>query len=199
MSLKNDSDVIALSAFVERSIIEATPEAFMEGLAKESDRGAIILAVTLLEDSLAEAVNRASGVNQANRNLGFSLKKAAEYNLASPDQLLMLDYARVIRNACAHARSEISFATPELRAVALKMFEITAGSEPPSAWDSAQLRTLFLTVCVVTSKLIGLGLSPEPDELAAQLGESPIMTAIGRFFTGEMRHWHPTEPTLGPS
>jgi DNA-binding MltR family transcriptional regulator len=103
----------------------------------ESDRGLVILSATGIEDILEWAITAKMPnliIDEAFRPqlfgpekpLGsFSSKIAMAYALGIIDKPTRgrIDLIREMRNACAHARLPLSFARPELMAVAKKVLE----------------------------------------------------------------------------
>jgi hypothetical protein len=91
----------------------------------ETDRGAVIIVATLLDDLLATHLqNKMVKLNSEeedklfgpDRPLGsFSARIRMAYALGIIDRpaAKKLDILREIRNACAHGRHELSFDTPE--------------------------------------------------------------------------------------
>lgn len=186
--MRDDPSVTALRAMVRQSIIDDTPQTFMASLAKESDRGAVILAVTLLEDALLSAVTQKTGRTPKDGNLGSCLRSAERLGLVSPELASLIDHAREVRNACAHSRADIGFHTPELRAVVVRMFP-GPGSEPPETWTAAKMRTLFVMTCVTTSRLVDIGPKPTPAQLFEQIGNNPVTRAMSDLFLRDLRNW----------
>jgi hypothetical protein len=100
-------------------------------LTEESDRGAIILAATSLEDTLedriiqqmpalhADEAARKQIFDQDGPISSFSRKLMIAYALGIVDKpsRKTIDLIRELRNACAHSRFPVSLEVPELRAV----------------------------------------------------------------------------------
>lgn len=125
----------------------------------ESDRGAIILAATHLEDNLLMAILAGLPVLQRDEvafrdmfeNEGplstFSSRIAMAYGmgLATAQMKKEMDLIRVIRNSCAHSRRPISLETPELRTAVLNLLSDT--DDLLVKTDSPTLRMAFTLHC----------------------------------------------------
>ena len=106
-------------------------------LSAESDRGAIIIAATQVEDMLEHRIVQFMPNALASPNLrkvifevdgpiaSFSRKILIGHALGIIDAPYrrLTDIVREIRNACAHSRKPISLATPELRAICEQLVE----------------------------------------------------------------------------
>ncbi|HEV2897268.1 MAG TPA: hypothetical protein VGX71_05385 [Pseudaminobacter sp.] len=107
-------------------------EAYVAGLdmVGESDRGAIILSATNIEDMLEFRILQQLPVLREDETArkqifeadgpisSFSRKLLIAYGMGIVDKPYrkVIDLIREIRNACAHSRQPISLAVPELRA-----------------------------------------------------------------------------------
>lgn len=118
-----------------------TTEQFVKELIGESDRAAVILASSLLDDLLANAIAMkmpfeilASDLETIFRQSGplgsFSarIEIACLFGIIEGDTFRQLTILREMRNACAHSKHTIDFKPPVLANVALHFF--TNGSTP---------------------------------------------------------------------
>jgi hypothetical protein len=131
-----------------RYINDQDVEESVSDLSNESDRGAIILASTGIEDTLEHAIlNRLPGLEkdeptrkrmfeQDGQIATFSKKLEMAYALGIIDNEYRkkIDIIREIRNACAHSRKPLSLQNSVLRfaceAVILDMLPGLANREP---------------------------------------------------------------------
>lgn len=138
---KNDKGYIdALKKYAHADNVKL-PDVF-EGLKSESDRSLVVIAGSLVEDSLA-AILKARMREPANgRERGelwgpqgllgtFSAKTKISYalSLIDPKERDQVDILREMRNACAHAQMPIDFATPELVAAFDNFIKLTRDAD----------------------------------------------------------------------
>jgi len=128
---------------------------FFEGLKRESDRGCVILVVTAIEDALSEALKRRfvalsaseeKALYSFNSPLGtFSsrIQMAHALGIVDAKGRDQLNLMRAMRNACAHARTDISFETPQLRdaGIAATVMDGAMGDDPATmtAWQLPEI------------------------------------------------------------
>jgi hypothetical protein len=132
----------------------------------ESDRGAIILAATHLEDNLMIAILAGLPTLQRDEvafrdmfeNDGplstFSSRIAMAYGmgLATAQMKKEMDLIRVIRNSCAHSRKPISLDTPELRIAVLRLLSDTVDFLKDT--DVQTLKMAFTLRCYMLAESI---------------------------------------------
>jgi len=125
----------------------------------ESDRGAIILATTHLEDNLQLAIMAGLPTLQTDElafrvmfendgplaTFSSRIKMAYAMGLADVKSQKDMDLIRQIRNACAHSRQPISLDTPELKAAVLALLSDT--SDILIRRDAPALREAFILHC----------------------------------------------------
>jgi hypothetical protein len=134
---------------------------FVQRFPNESDRGAIILAATSIEDSLEDKIltklpgiaededTRKRMFGQDGQLATFSKKIEMAYamGIIDSDYRKKIDLIREIRNACAHSRKPLSFKTEVLRApceaVMDDMMRDLIDHEPIT------LRNAFITKCML--------------------------------------------------
>lgn len=156
---------------------DGDPAGYVSDLVSESDRGAVILAATTIEDMLEWAcIARLPGLHSdlAAREpifgvngsaASFSNKIHLAYALGVIDRKARteIDLIREMRNACAHARKPISFTLPQLQAACLKVIEdflpLLLSREP------AALRHTFALKCVLLNQYIVSGQRQSPIDL----------------------------------
>jgi hypothetical protein len=139
-------------------------------LSDESDRGAVILAATSIEDSLEFTIgsrmrNLESDVPARAEVFGpngcvgtFSNKTLIAYamGIIDHDTRKEIDLVREVRNACAHSRLPISFKTPQLQEAAF----IVIGDEFLSHLTSREpdvIRVAFIVSCSMIAKRVITG------------------------------------------
>jgi len=159
----------ALKRFVDASDDDYV--SFFEGLKKESDRGSIILVVTAIEDALSEAIKRRfvalsaseeKALYSFNSPLGtFSsrIQIAHALGVINGEGRAQLNLMRAMRNACAHARADISFETPQLRdaGIAATFMDDGAMGQDPATLTALQLREVFTVCAWILSQVIKFG------------------------------------------
>jgi hypothetical protein len=159
-----------LKAYARRDRREQTPKEAVAAVAGESDRGAIILAATGVEDDLQAAIlSRLPGLADddaametmfgLNGALGaFSKKIQMAYAMGIVDDPArrLLDLIRETRNACAHARLPLSFKEAVLRDI-VKQVVAEALPRLVDQDHPLGLRHLFVMKCVLLSDYIQTG------------------------------------------
>jgi hypothetical protein len=163
--------------------IDTQPRLAVQNIVGESDRGAVILAATSVEDMLEWAIlarmpgllkdpGARESIFGVNGSVGtFSNKIAMAYamGIIEKDARREIDLIREMRNACAHARQPVSFSTPEIRDVCKQVIpEVIPHIADPNDGDA--LRLCFTLKCVLYCQLLAGG--PEPDlvgELKARI------------------------------
>jgi hypothetical protein len=126
----------------------------------ESDRSAVVMAASVLEDTLLLALftrfPRAATPDELGDQLAqhdgplgsFSKKIAVAHmmGLVSDKSRKILTLIRELRNACAHSQRPISFETPQVQAVVHRMLYDTPVRLRADAADRAALRAAFLAM-----------------------------------------------------
>jgi len=142
----------------------------------ESDRGALILAATNIEDSLElqilerlpalilDEAARKEMFEQDGAISSFSRKTAMAYAMGIIDKPYrkLIDLIREVRNACAHSRQDISLEVPELR----KVCEVVIADMLPDMIDrsSKNVRAAFVSKCAFVAIYIATGQKIEGSE-----------------------------------
>lgn len=166
-----------------------TPEeapAQLADFGKESDRGAIILAATNVEDSLELALTAkmpalaldkeaASAVFGSEGTLSTYFDKtliAYALGLIEKKDRKNIDLIRHIRNACAHSRKPLSLEMPVLvdavkAAVSPELFALRKDDKPFT------LRIAFILHCAAVSHYILTGERKTPDEMTKKAMKNP--------------------------
>ena len=111
----------------------------------ESDRGAIILMATAIDDSLLAALKRnMSGLEAKELHSIFELdglassfskrtKLAQAMGIIDRGTRLLIDLIREMRNACAHSRQALTFDSPVIIVALESVFRDE--ENPVSEWD----------------------------------------------------------------
>jgi hypothetical protein len=135
----------------------------MSELPRESDRSAAIVAATLVESGLEEAImTRIVALLEKERealfdndaplaNFSAKIKIGRALRLYGPQTRAELDRIREIRNLFAHAKKKILFSTPEIAAMCstLKFFDKAPDRGLPPPQTAASLpKYRFIVTCV---------------------------------------------------
>lgn len=126
MSRKSKSDRVSI--LKRLTVQNPTPDFFEQNkaqtFAKDNDRGAAILAVANLENALETAISSAMEVERAQKIFASSdngisafdskIKLGYMLNLYGDTTYKALKCIKEIRNAFAHAKTPITFKTPEI-------------------------------------------------------------------------------------
>lgn len=147
-----------------RTTLDIDPVVFARSLRGESDRGAIILAATMVDDRLRQELERTLGVEppakiarRLEHSFSSRLELAVEIGLVTPTSAEMIDVIREMRNACAHGRDKLTFRSPAI-AEALKslLTEDTAAVAPS---NPSLRRDLYVVICGAIAASLSGGLS----------------------------------------
>lgn len=139
-------------------------------LESESDRGAIMIAATQVEDMLehriVQMMPNALASNSLRKEIfeqdgpisSFSRKTTIAYALGIIDAPYrrLIEIVREMRNACAHSRKPISMQTPELRAIAevliADVYEDITDKSPASIRRAVVGKCSFISHYIVTGE-----------------------------------------------
>lgn len=136
---------------------DLNPLALAEFIKGESDRGAVILGATMVDDAVRERLMqhfkeaRSDDRRRLFENGGpassFSSRTllAKSIGLVSSEDADTLEVLRHMRNACAHAQQDIHFGSPQLRA-AFGLLSKEA-NPPVETYSRSQMRDLFILLC----------------------------------------------------
>jgi len=164
-----DRAIKDLKAYTKVPAHDLSPADFVAALKGESDRGAIILAATMIDDRIAlELQQRMPGINGAERARIFGvdglagtfanrLKLAQGLGIIDRRTRNLVELVREMRNACAHSRQVLTFSTPVIRAAIVSIMSDDT-SDDVSAWPNDQARDVFCLLCGAICDSIG---SPE--------------------------------------
>lgn len=170
-----------LKAFTKRRWDDPeASRAAANSLRSESDRGAIILSATTLEDmlehkiihfmpNLAEDETARKDVFERDGPISsFSRKLLIAYALGIVDKPYRnkIDLIREIRNACAHSRNPVSFDTPELREACKVVIGDMVDDLPDD--NPASLRKAFIFTVDLISYYVATGQKVEGREARIQ-------------------------------
>jgi len=149
-----------------------------EMLFRESDRGLVIILGSWIEDSLLDKISeKLVPMNQTERKAFIErgplrdfharILMARALGILSEADKAVLETIKAMRNACAHCRRDISFQTPELRAVLVSMLSDNdrriVEASPKSAFVP---KAAFITVC---SFVLGIVRGETVDEASARI------------------------------
>lgn len=183
---KNDPSYIdALKKYAHAD--NAKSREVFAGLKSESDRSLVVIAGSLVEDTLgdllkskmrppANSKERGSlwgaqgllGTFSAKTRLAFALRMIDE---KERDQL---DILREMRNACAHSQMPIDFDTPELRVASAHFIDLSNDPEVKDVHDSKKGRRLaFYIEALNLSTGMQRRVELRRNALAPLIGKSP--------------------------
>jgi len=126
---------------------------------RESDRAAIIMAATFIEDTLSHKLKQQiapMGRKEQDELFDFSgplgtfsarIKIAHAFHLIDAPLKRQIEIIKEMRNAAAHAQIDITFATPAIREAILEIFGPQRGTIKD--WDAARMRELYTEICGV--------------------------------------------------
>lgn len=156
--MSHDKAIKDLKTYTKVAAHELPPEDFVAALKGESDRGAIILAATLVDDRLSAALlERMPNINsdEAARIFGVDgiagtfasrLKLAQALDIINRPTRKLIELIREMRNACAHSRQIVTFSTPVIRNAIVSMMPDDKADEV-AAWPDHQARDIFCLLC----------------------------------------------------
>lgn len=149
-----------------RKTLDIDPIAFARSLRGESDRGAIILAATMVDDRLRHELERVLGADPPGKNarrldhsFASRLDLAVEVGLVAPSTAEMIDVIREMRNACAHGRDNLTFRSPAIAEALKSLLTVDTASAAPS--NPGLRRDLYVVVCGAIAATLSGGLSEE--------------------------------------
>lgn len=188
----------ALKKLGSDSIFGRPPSDHVDRMKAESDRGAIILTASLIEDTLERRLSvLLTGVGKPSNKELFGLESslgsfsrktlfANAMGLITAAQRELVDHDRALRNAAAHFQQSVTFETPEIReAVLLMVSDETRGLA--ASHDNKAIRHTFVIGSLLLQQLVAEGESDQDvllDEVAALIeanGTIPVIETL--------RHW----------
>jgi DNA-binding MltR family transcriptional regulator len=131
--MKSSSSSKKLKKISRENIAPEEFKDFLDNLSTEGDRGAAILAATMLEALLEELLTtKMRPLNKSQKSVLFDgdsplatfsakIKIAHAFSIISDDVCANLDLIREIRNAFAHAKRNLSFSTKEVSDVCARL------------------------------------------------------------------------------
>jgi hypothetical protein len=164
--VSHDKAIRELKAYTKVTAHDLPPADFVAALNGESDRGAIILAATMIDDRLVIALQeRMPDINSEERARIFGvdglagtfanrLKLAQALGIIDRGTRKLIELIREMRNACAHSRQTLTFSTPVIRAAIISMMPDDA-VEDVGAWPDHQARDIFCLLCGAVCDGIG--------------------------------------------
>lgn len=176
-----------LRAAARKSTLDLDAAVFVKALRGESDRGAIILGATMVDDRLRHELGKIAKSTRAqlggfqkriDQSFASRIELARNVGLVAPATADLIEVVREMRNACAHGREKLTF----------RSRAIVEALDCLLAHDSASLRKctpavrrdVFVVVCGVLAATISGGISS--NSLASI---EPILTSV----TGSVPKW----------
>lgn len=154
-----EAAVAALKKFA-RADWHEIDEHIGKNLADETDRGAVILGATAVDDVLQKAIlermvtlnadeeDRLFGPDRPLGSFSARVRMAHALGIIDRDQRKVCDLIREMRNACAHSRRAVSFETPELKNVLVVAARgILPGDVSSATWPML-MRLAFSWICL---------------------------------------------------
>lgn len=144
----------------------------------ESDRGVVIILGSWVEDTLLERITeKLPAMSRADekvlidrgplRDFNARILMAKALGLISESDKEILETIKIMRNACAHSRRDISFRTPELRAVLLTLLSARDQQIVERSPNSPVVpKAAFIAVC---SFVLGVLQGETPAEAHARI------------------------------
>ena len=163
--MSHDQAIKDLKAYTKVTAHDLSPADFVAALKGESDRGAIILAATMIDDRLVVSLRermpdinsdetaRIFGVDGLAGTFANRLKLAQALGIIDRGTRKLIELIREMRNACAHSRQTLTFSTPVIRAAIVSMMPDEAGDV--GAWPDHQARDIFCLLCGAVCDAIG--------------------------------------------
>lgn len=159
--MTENTTITALRRMIKTELSATDVGAYIESLAGESDRGAIILGVTAIEDAVKTALVRHLGkLNSKDRDRVFGpqgplgsfsnkLTFANALGLINDRDYRTANLFREIRNVAAHSHEPVNFDDPRIKAALQLNPYGLAVSHGKGFVDlpGPALRTIFLTWC----------------------------------------------------
>jgi hypothetical protein len=158
----------ALGHYQKHGSLRDNPEDVAAMLTDESDRGALIIVGTLVEDLLADMIISKLPSGEAMRKeltrqggalntFNDKIAVATALNLIDEETIDALDVLRVMRNACAHSRRNITFRTPELLDGLTLLVEEEAAQFLRQTKNDLFIRAIFSLVAAILFRLLSGG------------------------------------------
>jgi hypothetical protein len=166
----------ALKRYYKKPLEPIDNQAVLNDLKTESDRAAVIIMGSILEDSLAYAITvglkmrkckdqqdleklyeRVFGFNGPIGSFSEKITVAFAFQVIEQETSDQLTIIREMRNACAHSQEPMSFSTPEMAAYCLNLF--AKDNDPFVEWtnDTNDLRQAFLAEAMFLSMVLTNG------------------------------------------
>ncbi len=175
----------ALGAYAKEGQLKPDIRNLLNLIAEESDRGAVVIVGSAIEDALLKRIIRRlpgitpAGVKNLIRtgallgNFANKITLAHAQGLIDEEIVEMLEVFKAMRNASAHSRLPIGFATPALRDVLLLLFHEDNAEELKDSTDPLFLRFAF----VVVSGYVLMRISGISQEIAQEFAQGLLTRA----------------------
>ena len=161
-----------LKAYYNTSYLDLDPQELARGLAKESDRSAVVISASLIEDHLLNRIRSKLRKMEEKEekdlrlfisdgpfgSFGYRITVAYALEIIDAETMDHLLDIKEMRNACAHSARPIDFATPELVQVCKRLFDPSPGSYlKVQSEDPFILRQAFIVTCMAIQSALALG------------------------------------------
>jgi hypothetical protein len=174
---KKPAALLALKKLAAQPFTDENFRAVVDSLKNESDRAAVIIAGSLLEDELGNLISkvmRKLSTDDRQRLFGFDgpvgtfsnrILVAYALGLIDSNDRRQFDLLREMRNACAHSRIPLTFDTKELGDVTRLMVP----EEMREGLQGAKLRATFILVCALLFVLLVTGKTVQGEQFARDI------------------------------
>lgn len=207
--LENDSArrrtiLEALGSYQRITAASMSADEMADIVADESDRGVVVILVSLIEDLLLHRLQEAfvpmsraqlKNLTRAGgllSNFDDRINLAHALDIIDEDTVEMLQVMRTMRNACAHSRKRITFDTQELRDALTLLIEDQAAPEHfQKTENSTVLRLGFICAWTfVTTRICGK--DHDAAQEAAQETLNTAFAVISEAARQQSSHGKPT-------
>jgi len=183
---RRDNLFAGLREASRRSTLDLDSAAFIRALSGESDRGAIILGATMIDDRLWHELRKRAASLEApptgyqrrmDKSFASRIELANEVGLVARATADMIDVIREMRNACAHGREKLAFRSPLI----VEALDLLLAPESASLrkCTPALRRDVFVVVCAY----LAVAVSGRPGR--AELAKiEPILASVGAQMAG---------------
>ncbi len=156
-----------LKAMMKGGFSKVDHQDYVNYLREESDRGAIILAATLVDDALQEALKRhLTGLNSDEKTRIFDYNgplgsfssriiMAQGLGFFTRTTRKQIDIIREMRNVAAHAHLLVNFDAPIIKEAFASIFDKVDGARADvESWDREKTRSAYLMMCGINADYI---------------------------------------------
>jgi hypothetical protein len=156
--VSHESVIASLKRLTNMSILSMVPETHIPHIDRESDRASIVLFAALIENFVQERLKElmpSLNADEKARIFGFEgpcgsfsnrIRMAQALEMIDRPTRRKLELIKEMRNVAAHANTEITFDTPEIKEAVLGLFDVEA-RQGLARLNRKAMRYLFEMVC----------------------------------------------------